>query len=472
MMKINIQRFGPIKSFSYDLEKNLIVTYGNNNIGKSYAMQLVYLILKTFIGDEGWHFFSDAILMPGGVFAEVSVKPLESCIREFSVQETEVKEISEILKSSVFDTIREIFIPNFVSSCKSTFGNFDMILEQKPEIQLQYRDRIIGIDINNQQLFGEIPLKPVHLKKTKSSRFKSKDYQGHKDIYVRDNIGEEEIEQLADILRGIVWEEVRWLLSSLAYDYRGVYFLPASRSGIYNGMNAFGSIVAELSKKRAYLTKKIELPGISEPISDYFIALSNIKARESVLLEEYYKTIEDEILKGKVTFDKSKNSLIYRSNALNTGLGMTEVSSMVSEISPIVAFLKYIVCQNAYRAETGERILFIEEPEAHLHPNNQIALVEVFAKLSAAGVKLIMSSHSNYVFNKLNNLVLAGDLDYHTYEPIILEDTEEGSVSRSLPIDDLGADDENFGDVSMKLYEEREAIIERMSTEEQFDQDN
>lgn len=48
-MKIEIERFGPMKKFQYDLSKDLIVTYGNNNIGKSYSMQIVYLLLKTFI---------------------------------------------------------------------------------------------------------------------------------------------------------------------------------------------------------------------------------------------------------------------------------------------------------------------------------------------------------------------------------------------------------------------------------------
>ena len=47
-MKIKIVNFGPIKEFEFDLSKKLIVTYGDNNIGKSYAMQVVYLLLKAF----------------------------------------------------------------------------------------------------------------------------------------------------------------------------------------------------------------------------------------------------------------------------------------------------------------------------------------------------------------------------------------------------------------------------------------
>ena len=80
--------------------------------------------------------------------------------------------------------------------------------------------------------------------------------------------------------------------------------------------------------------------------------------------------------------------------------------------------------------------------------------------------KLIMSSHSNYVFNKLNNLILGGVLDYNVYQPIVLVDSENGSTSKILPMDELGADDENFIDVSEKLYEEREEIIQRLNMEE------
>ena len=117
------------------------------------------------------------------------------------------------------------------------------------------------------------------------------------------------------------------------------------------------------------------------------------------------------------------------------------------------------------RGRKGKSILFIEEPEAHLHPDNQIALIEIFAELIDADVKLIMSSHSNYVFNKLNNLVLSKKLDHRRYQPIVLTDGEGGSVSKLLPIDELGADDENFIDVSQKLYYEREEIIQQLNME-------
>ena len=43
-MKVRIDNWGPIEHCEYDLDKDMIVVYGDNNIGKSYAMQLIYLV--------------------------------------------------------------------------------------------------------------------------------------------------------------------------------------------------------------------------------------------------------------------------------------------------------------------------------------------------------------------------------------------------------------------------------------------
>jgi len=51
-MKIHIENFGPISSFSFDLEKDLHVIYGKNNIGKSYAIEVAYLLLKNILRQE------------------------------------------------------------------------------------------------------------------------------------------------------------------------------------------------------------------------------------------------------------------------------------------------------------------------------------------------------------------------------------------------------------------------------------
>lgn len=462
-MKIIIEHFGPINKFEFDLDKNLIVTYGNNNIGKSYAMQIVYLLLKTFIVNMYTtpRSYRQMLIYPRHIHVNMSGEKIENLIREFINSSEQTKDITNDIIMQVNDMICSSFMPEFINSCKNTFGNLERTLENNPIILLHYDEVDLTIDLKENKIRGGMKIKPIILKKTNSDFHKSRNSATRFDIYVVDNI-----EKPAEI----IFSEMRKIfidyINHISGDFENVYFLPASRSGIYAGMSAFGSIVAELSRNRAYFTKKIEFPGISEPISDYFISLSNIKPKPNESLEKFYSCIEDKILKGKVTFDKSKNALLYNPNNLDASFEMTEVSSMVSEVSPIVAFLKYIVSVGMFKGKKAKAILFIEEPEAHLHPNNQIALIEIFAKLIGENVKLIVSSHSNYVFNKLNNLVLAQNLNYKEYDPIILEETTEGSVSKHLKIDELGADDENFADVSEYLYNERIDIIEKMNMEE------
>lgn len=466
-MKIIIERFGPIDKFEYDLDKDFIVTYGNNNIGKSYAMQIVYLLLKTFIGNNTLMMaarYNQMYLYPRHIGIPLPIKKIENMVKIFKESNQQITDITNDLVREINNLISVVFMPEFVNSCKNSFGNLEKTLEKNPNIKIVHKEHIFDIDLKANTIEVTIDIKPVHLKKTVSDFHKSRNFSSHLDIYVVDNI--DDIDKPVNLIIKEIRENFMRYIWILLNNFENVYFLPASRSGIYAGMNAFGSIVAELSKNRAYFTRKIEFPGISEPISDYFIALSNIKIKTNENLKKIYSEIEDKILKGKVTFEKNKNALMYKPNNVDALYEMTEVSSMVSEISPIVAFLKYIVSAENRKNRKVKSILFIEEPEAHLHPNNQIMLMEIFAQLINMDVKLIMSSHSNYVFNKINNLILSGKLDYNIYDPIVLEETLNGSVSKHVVVDELGADDENFVDVSEDLYNEREEIIENLNKED------
>lgn len=462
-MKIVIERFGPIKRFEYNLEKDMIVTYGDNNIGKSYAMQIVYLVLKTFISNSyiAPRMYRQIYFYPQGMQNSKSKERIENLLTLFIQSGEEVLDITQYIIDEVNNLITMTYMDEFMNSCRNTFGNLEKTLEKDPKIKIEHKKYKFDFDLKENKVIGQINMKTVRLIKTTSDFHKSRNTKNYLGIYVVENV---------DSPESIIFEQIQEnfirFIQQFSSEYENVYFLPASRSGIYAGMNAFGAIVAELSKNRALFTKKIEFPGISEPISDYFIALSSIKARPNESLGNYYGHIENKILKGKVTFDKTKNALMYRPNNVDALYEMTEVSSMVSEVSPIVAFLKYIMETRYKQNKSAKSILFIEEPEAHLHPNNQIALIEVFSQLVNENVKLVMSSHSNYVFNKLNNLVLAKKLDDSSYDPIVLEETQVGSVSKHIEVDELGANDENFIDVSEALYNEREEIIENLNMEE------
>ncbi|MFR2236212.1 MAG: AAA family ATPase [Lachnospiraceae bacterium] len=455
-MKIKIVNFGPIKEFEFDLSKKLIVTYGDNNIGKSYAMQVVYLLFKKIIDVSTSGRTINLFSYIKGTRLDKD-KELGYLAELFENKADENRLFKEI-ESVVFRNITNDVMYDFEDSCYNTFGNFDEILKKNPHVYVSTDEFCMDFDLKEEKINGSITGLKILISYDGSIWGDNKLEFDIDMSSTGGNIRQQIDAKLAQVQTHIIFT----ILNQVGQ----VYFMPASRTGIYSGMSAFGSIVAELSKRRSNITSRIELPGISEPISDYFISLSSISNNDKFdkdidsVIRACCDKIEGSILLGQVTFDSRKNSLMYAPNNMDVQFTMAEVSSMVSEVSPIVAFLKYIIVKNQSLSSESRGILFIEEPEAHLHPSNQIKLMEILTELTNAGITLVMSSHSNYVFNKLNNLVLSGKLDYHIYQPIYLEKGAEGSISKPMHIDECGADDENFIDVSEALYNEREQIIQ------------
>ena len=56
------------------------------------------------------------------------------------------------------------------------------------------------------------------------------------------------------------------------------------------------------------------------------------------------------------------------------------------------------------------RFLHVEEPEIHLHPKAQEAMVKILAYLVNQGFNVLVTTHSLTVLYTLNNLMLASDL--------------------------------------------------------------
>ncbi len=215
-----------------------------------------------------------------------------------------------------------------------------------------------------------------------------------------------------------------------------------------------------MTQNRTFITQGLIFPSMSEPVADYYLTLMSNNGISHKRLEAFTNKIEKSVLQGEVAFDEKNKSYQYKIG--EDDYDLTQTSSMVAEISIIVAYFKYII------PDDNNVVLFIEEPEAHLHPENQVRLTEILASI-AKNIKLVISSHSNYIFNKLNNMALDGKIDGSIYNPIIMDPVETGGRGRSLEVTSLGVKDENFTDVTDQLWEEREEIIERRNNEESDD---
>ena len=186
--------------------------------------------------------------------------------------------------------------------------------------------------------------------------------------------------------------------------------------------------------------------------------------------------MQSDILKGEIEYDDKTKRILYKPHGIDLELNLSEASSMVAELSPLVLYFKHIL-NNKYASAKGQDyyfydpfydsfnskkqarsydIIFIEEPEAHLHPEVQVKLIEVFAKLTSLNLKIIITSHSNYMFNKLNNLIIKKEIDTNKIMVYHLIRTKEGTtVNSEMKVTEDGINDENFQDISQQLYYER-----------------
>ena len=142
---------------------------------------------------------------------------------------------------------------------------------------------------------------------------------------------------------------------------------------------------------------------------------------------------------------------------------------MVSELAPVVLYLRYLV-------EPGD-LLIIEEPESHLHPALQTAFARELARLVHSGVRVLLTTHSEWILEALANLVRLSELSEERREGIPGADVAltpdqvgawlfrpdsdgAGSAVEEIPLDrirQLG-----FGEVTESLYNEWARIANRI----------
>lgn len=111
--------------------------------------------------------------------------------------------------------------------------------------------------------------------------------------------------------------------------------------------------------------------------------------------------IERMILHGNLTVS-DEGEISYHVSE-DTELGFNESSSAIKTLAPLVFYLRYSAGQF--------NLLFVDEPELNLHPKNQILLAKVFVKMINAGLRLVISTHSDYIIREINNMIMADGLN-------------------------------------------------------------
>ena len=131
---------------------------------------------------------------------------------------------------------------------------------------------------------------------------------------------------------------------------------------------------------------------------DFSRQLEDIAKNKSFITKEHPEILEDftNIVGG--TYAITSNDQLYYIPKGTRPLTMVESSSSARALLNLSFYLNCI-------AQKGD-LLMIDEPELSLHPENQRRIARLFARLANIGVKVFVTTHSDYIVKELNTLIM------------------------------------------------------------------
>ena len=202
--------------------------------------------------------------------------------------------------------------------------------------------------------------------------------------------------------------------------YSSAFLIPSTREGMgifYNELNYLRTINSDLYRenKNKITNKTLFNPSsrytYSNPIKHYYNFLLSLSNNQKP--NDLYKDLAEEllnILEGNFSIDNT--GIYYIPKNTNTKLTLNNSSSIVTSLFGLYYYLLYY-------AKKGD-IVLIDEPEMNLHPDNQRKMAQFFAKMINSGLKVIISTHSDFIVREINNLMLLSQ-NFKEKEEIIKE---------------------------------------------------
>lgn len=140
---------------------------------------------------------------------------------------------------------------------------------------------------------------------------------------------------------------------------------------------------------------------------DFVRQLEDIDKRTGELAEAHPELLEafDAIIGG--SYKVVRQQLVFQAKgAGKQRFTMNEASSCIRALLDVGFYLR---C----RARAGD-LFIIDEPELNLHPKNQRAFARLVARMVNAGIKVFITTHSDYLIKELNTLIMLNQRTEHT----------------------------------------------------------
>jgi predicted ATPase len=373
-MKILVKNLGPLKQAEFELGE-LTIICGHNNTGKTYATYALYGFLS-----EWRNVLS--IRIPEKNIQQL----LAEGVTELDIQ-TFVNDVQNIVKKGCKLYTKRL--PDIFASSPKHFieSDFQVHLNTSDIQPISKFERTIGA--------------------TKSQLFSISKKPDKSEITISLLVEKEKVRIPNGLINHVIGDALKDII--FGYIFPKPFIASAERTGaaiFRKELNFARNRLLEQMRNG----KDIPLEYFNKAYSDYALPvnknveftrnLEEIAKRESFISKEHLELLDEftDIIGGKYAVTKNDELYYIPKSNQRLKLTMDESSSSVRSLLDIGFYLRHV-------AQPGD-ILMIDEPELNLHPENQRRIARLFSRLVNMGIKVFLTTHSDYIIKELNTLIM------------------------------------------------------------------
>ena len=448
---IHVTDFGKIKKADVEVAP-LTLFVGDNNSGKSYMMTLIYGLLNLrlffdgYLEDEDSEEFEECCKV-----IDKFVKTPEGKREDvYCLSQEEIKVFQNLL-NHILKKKRKKFLESLFNKKKMSMGNLSIEFPEKSELQLKIR---YFYDEDNRP--DEVVVNAMDADTMMSGyRMDVDDIGGDHSSY-----------------EFYVAYVIESLLRKGFHNSKNddVVYFPTARTGfLLTYKTLIGSAV-----EQKYGQEETDKTLLTRPNREFLRILSSMNTQnEWDKYEDIVHFIEENLLQGTVSVsDMPTHDILYTPKDKDEKLPLYITSAVVTELTPILLFLKYVKIAS----------LLIEEPEISLHPELQWQIARVMIRLVNAGIPIFTTTHSDIIIQHVNNMIklrkaqgqedIASRLGYKKEDFLSEElvamyqfdaDRESETIVKRLPCGEYGFEATTFYHILKKLSNQVDEIEEKLS---------
>ena len=369
--KLKVSGYGKIEHAEIEVAP-LTLFVGDNNSGKSYLMSLLWGIQN---------FGMEDLLYGEGMEEEKQVadwmKKQIAVAQEQGICAVCVNEIYDMLQIVLDEGLKR----NKSNLVKKIFNSIDVKIEQL---------QIILNDIDKKNVIFEVAKDTENGKEWLHLGDDNK-VQFAVPLSNKNSFGSDH--DMVSTLLGLITGLHLWNMRDFNFDV----YLPAARTGFMLTKD----IVNKVGRNTAFnlVAEQREVTPFIRPINQFLDVMNDLTfdGKGNTKFENITAYLESSMAEGTIEVSMMPNrDVLYVPTNLESGMPLRVVSAVVTELSPLILILKH---------KKNLKTLFYEEPEMCLHPQLQHKMARVICQLINAGLKMVITTHSDIVLQHINNMI-------------------------------------------------------------------